>query len=483
MSTRFVGRNNETRLLRDRIDGPGPSLTLVAGRRGIGKTALLRKVAASIDGPVLWYAATAIPDPDQRALLAPRIPAGSSADDRGGGGTRPLAADAGWDEILAAIGRWGRGGGLLVLDEAPWIVAARARFPAEFTAFWRQVLADGIPLRVVLTGSDLQAMDALAAADGPLGALEPARIGIGPLGYRAAGSMFPSYDATARMAAYGVFGGRPDVLSNCDPDVTFQTNLRQALFAEDAPLAHAGWHDLQVELQSVARYASLLRAMANGRAEWGELVAGAPDFTSGGQMAPYIQRLEAMGMVEVTRSLDAGPRSRSRRYEITDPFTAFWHRFVLPSLSDIERGAGNETLARTVRPALDAYMATIFPRICREWLRAHAKPVLGASAREAGGLWGTDYDLDASATLRNGAVCYGRCHWTESPVDAAAVDEIARQVRRLRYGFGKESRYRLVFSASGFTEGLRRRAARDESVRLVGTEELWGSTAHGSRQN
>jgi hypothetical protein len=117
-------------------------------------------------------------------------------------------------------------------------------------------------------------------------------------------------------------------------------------------------------------------------------------------------------------------------------------------------------------------MRTIFPRICQGWLKEHAKPVLGAAAREAGGLWGADYDLDASATLRNGAVCYGRCYWAESPVDAGAVDDIARQVRRLRYGFEKESRYRLVFSASGFTEALRRRAARDESVRLVGLEDL-----------
>jgi hypothetical protein len=147
---------------------------------------------------------------------------------------------------------------------------------------------------------------------------------------------------------------------------------------------------------------------------------------------------------------------------------------VLPALSDIERGAGRESIVRVVRPGLDAYMKTIFPLIGRAWLKEHAKPVLGADAREAGGLWGADYDLDASATLRNGAVCYGRCYWTESPVDAGAVDDIARQVRRLRYGFGKESRYRLVFSVSGFTEALRRRAARDESVRLVGIEDLSG---------
>jgi hypothetical protein len=100
---------------------------------------------------------------------------------------------------------------------------------------------------------------------------------------------------------------------------------------------------------------------------------------------------------------------------------------------------------------------------------------LPTSARETGALWGSGYDLDVAAVLKNGAVCYGACTWEHSPVGEEALGPIERALRESRYGFGRESRLEVVFHAGGVREDLVRRAAREDQIRLIGVEDLLGS--------
>ena len=54
----------------------------------------------------------------------------------------------------------------------------------------------------------------------------------------------------------------------------------------------------------------------------------------------------------------------------------------------------------------------------------------------------------------------------------AADDALQGEVRRTRYGFGKESRIRVLFASGGFTTGLLRRAARSDALHLLSLGEL-----------
>jgi hypothetical protein len=228
---------------------------------------------------------------------------------------------------------------------------------------------------------------------------------------------------------------------------------------------------LRRDVQSPARYASILRAIAVGRHEWGELAAAVPDLTSSGQLGPYLARLEALGLVEVRRSLDARERSRSRRYHAPDPFLSFWYRFVLPHLTELEAGAAADAWSRRIRPALDEHVRLFFPDLARAYVARYAEQ-LRSPAREVGALWGPGYELDVAATLRSGAVCYGTCHWHDQPVGEDALAALEPALRHSRYGFGRETRLRVVFHGRDVRDDLVRKAARDEHIRLVGLEEL-----------
>lgn len=478
------------------MNGPGPSLTLVSGPRRAGKTTLLREALADTD--VLWYQAGPLPDPDQRTLFAQRLRAvveaaadeepersdgGSSAGRRWSSGSWPdgdaegISDGADWPELFTALAEHlyvSHRRAVVVLEGWHHLVEARSRVVRHLTEFWLEVRRRGVPLHLVLTSVPGDAAESLRDPENPPGRWVDEDLRLGPLPYRDVAAYPRGLDAGERLEWFGVFGGWPGVLRQLDPTRSVEENVREAVLAPEAPLFEWGTDLLARQIQAPARYASILRALAEGAREWGQIRERVPDFGSSGQMAPYLQRLEAMELISVDRSLDASPDSRSRRYRIVDPFPAFWFRFVLPNRTELELGRTGEVWKERVRPVLDRHLSALFPHLCREYLASHGDEALPARAREVGGLWGRDYDLDVAATLTNGSVVYGRAFWS-APGDAEEVDEeIARRVDRTRYGFGREGRHRLVFTRAPPAPSLRRHAAREPFFHVVGPQALVG---------
>jgi hypothetical protein len=471
-----IAREAEANDLRSELRGPPPNLTLVTGPPGVGKQMVVLAGTRGMD--VVRYWATHLPDPDHRALLVGRLgrwsaPAG---DQRGEAGGEPLPASASWrrifEHLLSRLAE--RKDELrLVLAGLPNLMAAQPKLLFELERFWAGVRAGGLPAHVVLVGDDDPVFDELRDEEGAFGPWIGRAIEVAPLTYRDVGHLLPSYSPRDRILAWAVFGGLERHLRELDADVTLATNIRQAILARDAPLLLEGWERLQRALQSVGRYASVLRALASGAREWAEILAGTPDLASGGQLAPYLSKLQQLGLVTAEASLDARPGARSKRYRAADPFLAFWHRFVLPRLSDLLDGRGAEVWRHHIRRALDDHAAQIFPLVCRDYLAQHANGRLPGTARTLGGLWGEGYDIEPAGTLRTGAAFYGRTFWEQGRIPESADVELQEEVRRTRYGYGKEARLRLLFSTGGFSPALLRRGARSDVMHLLTLDDLF----------
>jgi hypothetical protein len=275
------------------------------------------------------------------------------------------------------------------------------------------------------------------------------------------------------MLAWSVFGGLARNLAPCDPDLSLATNVRQAILSEGAPLMLEGSERLRRAFQSPGRYGSLLSALSTGPRVWSEVLLAAPDFDTGGQIAPYLSRLQSLRLTEAEASLDAAPNSRSRRYRIVDPFLAFWYRFVLPNLTDLMDGRGREVWRDAIRGPLDDHAAKHFPIACREYLAHHAERRFQGTAREVGGLWGEGYDIEVAGTLRTGAAVYGRALWARGPAREAVDLALLQEVGHTRYGYGREARLRVIFSSDGFARSLLRRGAIGEDIHLMDLADLY----------
>lgn len=474
----LIGRENEVQRIRNRVEGPGPSLMLVTGPRRAGKTSVLK--ASLEDADALWYHAAALPDPDHRALLAKRLEgfldAGEDSErtpepfSPAGGALEDLTG-ADWPRLFQTLARkiyTTHRRTVLVLDGWHRLVDARSRIVQHLTEFWLEVRRRGVPLHLLLSSIPGAGVAPFREPENPLSGWLDEEIRLGPLPYRhVTGLLPPERPSRERLATYGIFGGWPDVVETIEVERSIRHNVIESVLRPDAPLRDWGSELLARSIQAPGRYASILRSLSRGAREWGEIREGVPAFGSSGQMAPYIQRLEEMGIIAVERSLDASEGSRSRRYRIVDPFPAFWFRFVLPHLSALETGGAKRVWSDRIQPSLEDHLSLVFPGICRTWVERYGEGTIPARAREAGGLWGRGYDLELAGTLENGAIFYGHALWGDAPPEEEIADEIGRQIDATRYGFGRERRYRLVFTDKEPAPSLRRRAARDDAVLVL----------------
>jgi hypothetical protein len=312
-------------------------------------------------------------------------------------------------------------------------------------------------------------------SDDELGELAGGTVQVGPLPFRAAAGLLPGVSPDEALRAYAAFGGIPRVLEAIDSTVTTETNVRRLMLDPGARFGEAAGEWLERDVQTPIRYYAILMALARGESDWAAVHAGVPDLTTSGQVAPYLHRLEELGLVATRRSLDARPRTRSRRYRITDPFLSFWFGFMLQRILDFGHGWANEDFGRDLRAHLDRHLEAVFPEVCRQHMEFDSIETMGANAREVGSLWGIGYDIPVAGMLTSGGAFYGSCHWRPVRSDDDPLAALDEQVRETRYGFGRQTRSSLVFSRGDPPRWLRRNTAKRPHAQLITSRELLGS--------
>jgi AAA+ ATPase superfamily predicted ATPase len=280
------------------------------------------------------------------------------------------------------------------------------------------------------------------------------------------------------LRLFGVFGAMPYYLSLLDPTAPLAANIHRLLLDDGAPLREEPTHLLQAELNQIARYASILRAIADGCTQLKDIAGRVlPASESGSALTSYLATLQGLRLVSAVHSLDVRDpeRRRNARYYLEDPFLAFHYRFVLPNLSALQAGHGRAVYRDAIAPHLDAYMGEWFEVICRQWLRFYATERLPAVAQTVGKIWAGDYDIDVAGELLDATPVAGECKWRRDATGANVLRELQTRVEgNLFYADRRSRTIYLVFSRSAMTAELRRLNAESKSVVMLGSSELIG---------
>lgn len=459
----FVGRSRELQVLNRELSRSAPSLVVIYGRRRVGKSTLILR--ALEDRPHVYYQATRVTDPDSQELLKQQAA-------RALGGDVVLTGLTGWEAIFGYFRRLAetsQPGLTLVLDEFPYLCEAHRALPSIVQKVWDEVRGAGTPLNLILCGSAIAFMEDLLAERNPLHGRQSAKLDVGALSYREAAEFFPRWKSEEILRAYGVFGGMPYYLSLCNSDRTLAENVLAVILMDGAPLREEPEHLLQAELQNVSRYASILRAVADGCTKRPEILNRVlAKGESGTSLTPYFHKLEALRLLRTEVSLDVRDpdRSRNARFFLDDPFLAFHYRFVLPYASALEAGHAEEVFREVIAPRLDDYMGERFEEICRQWIRLYGQELLPSAALEVGRIWAADYDVDVAATLLNGEQVFGECKWWGKPMGQNVLDRLRQTSGQTPYLNRKTEPYHLLFARAGFTPELQVTAAGDPRLIL-----------------
>jgi uncharacterized protein len=456
MSTPFLDREREIERLTDYWTSGRPELLILTGRRRVGKSRLLEHFLR--DKPSVHVVGTAQTARIQLADLSRELYRATGD---------PLLAQQNldsWDATLTYLGQWARDRRFgVVIDEFSYYCDQTPELPSLLQRWWDRV-GQQTRILLVLASSHMRFMAGLLQGDQPLYGRCSGEFRLQPFDYADAGRFFPDYSPEDRLRAYGVFGGMPAYLAACDPSLSLDENIRRRILLNDAYLRREPDYLLAQErgVAQPSSYLSLLRVIAAGQTR-PNTIAMAAGFRSPADISKLLERLQEFGLVERRLPVTAESGARTGRYSITDPFLAFWFRFVQPAEALLERGFDDVVLNDIVRGAegLDRFMSRAqgpWERACQDWLwRAlRASQLDGVRVDRIGPWWAGrgergNAEIDLVGRYGRQTTLVASCKWRNEwmkPGDLLELQRVAAQV-----GADEHTRY-VLCSRSGFDPHL-----------------------------
>jgi len=461
---RFVGRTRELAVLNTQWRRRDAQLLVITGKRRVGKTYLLNRWLRGKSG--VYYLADRRPERDQLRELAKRL--GAHFQD-------PFVAAKGfedWLEVFAYLKGKVTRRFALVIDEYPYLAANNPATSSLFQKGWDETL-HALPIYLVLCGSSIAMMvSETLAQQAPLYGRRTGDLLIRPLDFADVCRFLPRTLAfEERVQVYATLGGMPGYLTQFDlvgADLEF--NIREQILTPGRFLFREVEYLLSEELREPRTYLAILAAIAQGKRKFGEIV----NATKLPPTAPkgYLDTLEQLQLVErevpVTEPMPH--KSKKSFYGLQDPFVALWFELVYPYRSELELGILQPSIDR-FRKALPQIMGRAYERIARETIRQAAD--LPFPAHRVGRWWDHQQEIDIVGLNADvNGLLLGEAKWSNDPVGVDVLTTLQRKAPRVIWGTANRQEVFALFSKSGFTADLRRRAKAEGIVLYQGTRRL-----------
>ncbi|MGM9832928.1 MAG: ATP-binding protein [Candidatus Limisoma sp.] len=377
---RFYNRENEIaelRRIRNLSFTHNSRMTVLTGRRRIGKTSLIKKVFETDDAPMLYFftgrkAEAALVEDFVREIhdkLQGYVPEGLTSVT---GVLRLLFERAKTEKFT------------LVVDEFQEFRTVNPSVFSDLQNLWDSYRCD-TKINLVLSGSVMSMMRRIFTdAHEPLFGRADNIINLRPFKIKVMKEILkdynPVYTNKDLLALYTITGGIPKYIELfCDNGyVTEESMLRYAV-SYMSPFIDEGRNLLITEFgRDYGTYFSILLAIAQGRTSQAEITAALGGMAIGG----HLERLEnTYNIISKFRPVMSKPGSKNTvRFRIADNFLQFWFRFIERNRSMIELD-NYDDLLEIVKRDYPTYSGLMLEKYFRQKLTE------GGGFREMGSWW------------------------------------------------------------------------------------------------
>lgn len=394
---RFIGRTKELQALSLAREGAvnGPSrMTVVTGRRRVGKTTLIRE---SVQGqPCVNWFMTAGTEKDlvtrltQKTVrdLGPIVPDG-------------LTSFAGLFDVLMQHAK--HHPFTLVMDEFQDLAKVNPNLFSRIQNIWDDN-KDESRMHLILCGSSFSMMKKIFEdMREPLFGRATTKIHLQP--FQAdeltsiARSANSSMDADDLLALYTITGGVALYVADfIDNGILRKEDMFDWVVRSGSLFLSEGYDLLRLEVGSgQSTYLSILRALAHGKTQAPRLA----DLIGVDVISSYLERLELYGFIEKTRPIFAKPNSHAIRWQIADPFLRFWFRYIESNAELVTNGL-SETIAGEIAASYETFSGPMLEKFFRQKLmRTGLFVQAGSWWEQKRGIQGAQNEVDIVAIGRD----------------------------------------------------------------------------------
>lgn len=457
MPPSFVDRSDELTRIRRAYESQTAELIVILGRRRIGKSALVRE--SLLEDDTVYYQAT---------RDTPAVQLGDFIDEAKMAypGIERIRED--WEALLGYLGDQNA---TVVIDEWPFLVEANSSVPTKFQRVW-DIELEETQMTLVLVGSAISIMtNKITEQDAPLYNRDTVRLDLTPLSLGDAAPYYPASvnDPIGLLESWSVFGGTPFYLQLISSDESLATNVNRHIIDQHGRLHGEPETLLQTEsVRKPERYMSILRALADGKRETGEIAdyVGLEDSRG---LWRYAERLKQLRLIEEDQPVSEETAS-PKRYRLQEPLFRFWFRFLYGK--NPQHMTADDPFTEHIRPEFPAYVGRVFEGVCRD-----ALPVLfpAASFSRIGGWWDSEGELDVVGLDHTGRLIGGEVKFRSDPMHTGHLDDVEARTNRIDWTPPNEQgvdRHYCLFSRSGFADSLRETAEDRADVHLFSVADV-----------
>ena len=456
----FRGRITELKILDKKYKQKGFVMTVLYGRRRVGKTRLVNRFMQEHDCKRIFFTAV---EREETELLSMMTEAVLLA-------LAPDMADSisfnSFENLFDFVGKQAEKERIIFfIDEYPYL--------AKQCPYIQSVLQKEIDTKwqtgnlfLILCGSLVSFMkDEVLAESAPLHGRSSLELKLRPFNYLETAEFLEGFTNEEKAVCYGLSNGVAKYIEQFDPDLDLDGNIIAQFYSVGGYFTEEQIRTIvSSEKHNPALYNSIVSAVATGH-------------TKNGEIATYIGSDDVTYPLKVLVGAEIIERRMSKKpyYVLNDSMLEFWFRYVNRATSLINAGAGDAYYYSNVKDHLHDFMGKVFEKMAKEYLLMNAGrkgvPILTEI---------TDYqasvldenkkhkqiEIDLLGKNNKDILLVGECKFKNSPFDKAEFEKLMDKVKYIPATAPEI----YIFSLAGFTDYIRENVGK---CKLISIEEMY----------
>lgn len=439
----FYGREIERKKLNKMLRTDGQMVSLIYGRRRIGKSELIKQVLKESEQKSIYYECKQTTELNNVNSLAELI--GEAFD-------FPTPAFENMERLLQFLFKKSEEMSLiLVLDEYPYL-RENAKGIDSILQSVIDSYKDTSNIKLIICGSYVDTMKALLAKQNPLYGRVDLTIRLKPMDYYDSALFYSGFSAEDKVRLFSVFGGIPYYNRLIDKNKSVRENMIDLIASPGARLENEVSMYLNSEISKITNANEVFEALAKGFSRYKDILDQS-NVSSGPALVDILDKLMRMDVVAKETPINDENNRKKSGYFISDNLSLFYYKYIFRNISRMNIMDPDVFYDRYIADEFESkYVPQIFERICKQYLiRKNRKGLMDDVFEKIGKYYYDDpvqrkngeFDI---VTLDDRGYIFYEAKFRKDPITESMIQNEIRQVRQTgldcyKYGF---------FSKSGF---------------------------------
>lgn len=441
----FIGRVAELTKLKRELSSDEMRMTLIFGRRRVGKSELVKQAIKELHTKSIYYECKQVTEESNVQGICEILSENLGLPKLGYRSIEPLIDyifSLSTDENL-----------ILVLDEYPYLrenVKGLDSILQSLVDKYR----DNTKLKLVILGSYVDIMKSLIEHSNPLFGRMDLVIDLKQMDYYESALFYPAFSAEDKVRIYSVFGGIPYFNRLINDKKSVRDNIIDLIASPGARLENEVSMYLNAEISKIVNANEVFEALARGFSRYSDILSQS-HVSSGPTLVDVLGKLIRMEVVEKKSPINDETNKKKAGYYICDNLSLFYFRYIFKYSSQMKIMDPDIFYDKYIANDFEeSYVPRKFEEICRQYLiRQNRLGKIDPVIEKIGKYYyddpknHTNGEFDVVTLDEKGYVFY-EVKFRKKMLSKEVIDEEIRQVEATNLNC-----YRYVFfSRSGFTE-------------------------------